>query len=116
MVAEYTTKVTGRDLYDVLGKAVVDDYHFDIYVDGIDDKAVDSTLFTKADINRNNRGNLDPTGNGVLTQVFVDTKAEVTTIAVINTYLPSPTATTTTTATRPPSPSTTFTRTLRATS
>ena len=34
MVAEYTTKVTGRDLYDLLGKAALDECDVYTYVDG----------------------------------------------------------------------------------
>ena len=92
MVAEYTTSVTGRELYDVLGSRVVDDYDVDIYFDGETDEDVVShnNFFVLGDINRNNRGNLPSTGDGVLTQVFVDPNAGSdgeATIAIINTYL-----------------------------
>ena len=85
----YTAAVTGRDLYDLLGSTIVNNYSFNIYVDGIDDTDVNPDIFSVADINRNNRGDLDSTGNGVLTEVYVDTDEKVreVTIAVINTYL-----------------------------
>ena len=38
-------------------------------------------------MNKNNRAVLGETGNGVLTQVFLDTGAKEITIAIINTYL-----------------------------
>ena len=34
MVAEYTTKVTGEDLYNLLGKTAIDDNTLFVYVDG----------------------------------------------------------------------------------
>ena len=37
---EFTTEVTGRDLYDVLGKSTIDDYEFLISVDGETEKNV----------------------------------------------------------------------------
>ena len=85
----YTAAVTGRNLYDLLGSTIVNNYSFNIYVDGIDDTDVNPDIFSVADINRNNRGDLDSTGNGVLTEVYVDTDEKVreVTIAVINTYL-----------------------------
>ena len=90
MVAEYTTEVTGKDLYDQLGKTVVDDYDFYIYINGVTDSKIDDDIFTKDAISRNNQAGVGDTGNGVLTQVFVDPNAgrdgEVT-IAIINTYL-----------------------------
>ena len=90
---EYTTEVTGRDLYDLLGSNVVDNYNFSIYIDGIDDPDINSVLFDETAINRNNRDGVgtgaDATGNGALTQVYVDTDEDVqeVTIAIINTYL-----------------------------
>ena len=90
MVAEYTTEVTGRDLYDQLGKVIVDDYAFSIYINGVTDSKIDDDIFTKTAISRNNQAAVGDTGNGVLTQVFVDPNAgrdgEVT-IAIIDTYL-----------------------------
>ena len=85
---EYTTKVTGRDLYDLLGKSIIDDYSFDIYVDGETAESVlDGAFFTKADLTRSNDDAVGDTGNGVLTQVYQDIDKHEITIAVINTYL-----------------------------
>ena len=86
---EYTTKVTGRDLYDLLGKSIIDDYSFDIYVDGETEKSVlgDDAYFTEDDLTRANDDAVGDTGNGVLTQVYQDIDNHEITIAVINTYL-----------------------------
>ena len=82
MVAEYTTEVSGKELYDVIGSTAFKDYDFSSYVDG-----EHSTLHTE--ISKNNKGDVSYTGNGALTQVFVnnDTKNGDVTVTVINTYL-----------------------------
>ena len=107
LVAEYTTKVTGRELYDLLGRSVVEenrnrdeDYTFVISVDGEESKDVlnDRNLsiynnekkqyyFDRTGLNRDNTNQVGGTGNGVLTQVFQDTDRRIIYIAVINTYL-----------------------------
>ena len=87
----YTTQVTGRDLYDLLTSTVVDTYDFTIAIDGIEDPDIDPVLFDETSINRNNRDGVgtgaDATGNGVLTEVYVNTTDREVTIAIINTYL-----------------------------
>ena len=80
MVAEYTTSVTGKELYDAIGKTAYDKYDFYSYVDGDD-----SDLYK--DIARNNKGDIDETGNGALTQAFVDVDDESVVVTVVNTYL-----------------------------
>ena len=80
LAAEFTTAVTGKELYDVVGKTAYDKYDFESYVDGKEND------FYK-EIARNNRGDIDETGNGALTQVFVDTDNEIVTATIINTYL-----------------------------
>ena len=85
---EFTTEVTGRDLYDVLGKSTIDDYEFLISVDGETEKNVlGDAFFTEDNILRSNTKGVGETGNGVLTQVYVDTDNKDVYIAVINTYL-----------------------------
>ena len=85
---EYTAEVTGRDLYDLLGKSIIDDYSFDIYVDGETEKSVlGDAYFTEDDLTRANDDAVGDTGNGVLTQVYQDIDNHEITIAVINTYL-----------------------------
>ena len=87
---EYTTEVTGRDLYDLLGRSVIDDYTFVITVDGETEKDIlDTAYFTQDNLLRTNTTGVGETGNGVLTQVFVDNDANVETvyISIINTYL-----------------------------
>ena len=85
---EFTTEVTGRDLYDVLGKSTIDDYEFLISVDGETEKNVlGDAFFTEDNILRSNTKGVGGTGNGVLTQVYVDSDNKDVYIAVINTYL-----------------------------
>ena len=88
LVEEYKgVEVTGADLYNLLGKSVVEDYDFNIAIDGITDSKVDSNIFNKTSINKNNKKAVGDTDTGVLTQVFQDTDNEEVYIAVINTYL-----------------------------
>ena len=92
---EYTTEVTGRDLYDLLGKSILDDkdYTFTVTVDGEDRYNASAgaagvpDVFNETYMKRDNKANLGRTGNGVLTQVFVDSENKDVKIAVINTYL-----------------------------
>ena len=90
MIAEYTEEVTGRDLYDAIGRNILDDedYDFTISVDGETEKQfLDDAYFTEGNLVRSNTNGVGETGNGVLTQVFVDTGAKEVYIAVINTYV-----------------------------
>ena len=63
----YTEAVTGRQLYELLGKSTIDKYGLTYYVDGV----VNTTIDAKNMI-RGNNVEYNTTGNGVLTQVFVD--------------------------------------------
>ena len=87
MVKEYTTEVTGKDLYDVLGAATIKDYSLTVVIDGVSDKDINGAIFTSADMNKNNKQGVGDTGNGVLTQVFVDNEDKDITVSIINTYL-----------------------------
>ena len=92
LIAEYTEKVTGRELYDLLGNRVIDEYSFDIYVDGVaavtaNETDLDAAYFTPGNLVRGNTDGVGETGNGVLTQVFRNTADEEITISIINTYL-----------------------------
>ena len=87
MVAEYTTSVSGKELYDAVGKTAFEDYDFYSYVDG------DESDFYK-NIAKNNKDDIktadnktEVSGNGALTQVFVDNDKEKAVVTVINTYL-----------------------------
>ena len=85
MIAEFTTEVTGADLYETLTRNTVAKYDVNVYIDGLDEAP--APVFTKEDIARNNDQGLGDTGNGTLTQVFVDNEEDVVTIAIVNTYL-----------------------------
>ena len=80
MVKEYTTFVTGKELYEAVGKTAYDKYDFTSYVDG-----ADSNLYKQ--INKDNKDGVSETGNGALTQVFVDADSKDVVVTVINTYL-----------------------------
>ncbi len=88
----YTEKVTGKELYSLLGKSVIDDYDFSIYVDGETEKNILNkfgveTYFTAGNLVKGNDKAVGDTGNGVLTEVYVDSDEKEVTIAIINTYL-----------------------------
>ena len=83
---EYTTAVTGKELYNALGKNTVEKYDFSVFVDGAEDDSL-----AKA-IAKDNKDDLTFTGKGALTQVFVDNDAETVIITVVNTYLAQATA------------------------
>ena len=82
MVSEYTTGITGKDLYDELGRSAITGNYVYYYVDGKDDSTVKAENMI-----RTNTRTYTTTGNGVLTQVFFDKDAEEITIVSINTYL-----------------------------
>ena len=92
MVAEYTTEVTGDEIYDLLSASTIRDNDVLSYVDG------GAGTVEKNDLVRNNRTELDDTGDGVLTQVFVDSGRKEITIASINTYLAKATSSYSTTS------------------
>ena len=82
LVESYTEGVDGKTLYELLGKSTIEKYGLTYYVDG----AVNNTL-VKNHLVRSNTTDVGETGNGVLTQVFVDHDAEEIVITSINTYL-----------------------------
>ena len=86
----YTTEVTGRDLYDLLGRSIIEDkdYAFSITIDGESEKSVlGDAYFTTGNMIRTNTEGVGATGNGVLTEVYLDTDKHEVNIAIINTYL-----------------------------
>ena len=88
LVKEYTTAVTGEDLYNTLTSSAIKAYDFAYYVDG---KATDDVI-KASNMIRTNTKEYTTTGNGVLTQVFVDNEEEEITITSINTFLAEATA------------------------
>ena len=106
--ATYTKGVTGRDLYDLLNNITIRDYDLEIYVDGHEaDNSTGTTatdytqygyagskeVFTGADMKRSNTDALGITGDGVLTQVFLDRDNEIITVTSIHTWLAQATST-----------------------
>ena len=78
----YTESISGRTLYDLLGRSTIADYNISYYVDGVADDGINANNMIRA-----NTVNYSDTGNGVLTQVFVDHDNEEIIITSINTYL-----------------------------
>ena len=84
----YTTEVTGKNLNDLLGSSTIKDYKLTVTIDGVQDKdTLGSAYFDAADMNKNNKRGVGETGNGVLTEVYVDIDQHTIDIAIINTYL-----------------------------
>ena len=83
MVGEFTTSVTGKDLYDLLTATTIKKYDFAYYVDG---KLVDNVI-KASNMIRTNTYAYETTGNGALTQVFVDSDNSEIVVTTINTYL-----------------------------
>ena len=96
MIGEYTTGVTGKEMYNLLTSGVVNDkdYVLNVYVDGAQYTAANknSDKFIKENFTRNNGFTMEGTGDGVLTQVFVNSDTKEITVAIINTYLAQATA------------------------
>ena len=86
MVESYTTGVTGKDMYDLLSSATIRDNELFNYVDGEDGAIKASQLV------RSNDKDLDGTGDGVLTEVYLDQDADEITIVSISTWLAKATA------------------------
>ena len=83
-VAVYTGKMSKDNLYDVLGKDVVDNYDIMTYVDGV---GTYSATITTAYAQANSSSASCGSGKGVLTEVYVDSDAERVTVTATNTYL-----------------------------
>ena len=81
----WTTKVTERDLYRAAGTAAVNDYAWTIWVDG--DDVVTTAHGEGYELDRNDTERWMKTGNGVLTEMFVDTVNETVDVTIINTYV-----------------------------
>ena len=73
------------DLYDLLGKDVVDDYRLDLFVDGV--KVADEVAITTTYAQANSSSASCQSGKGVLTEVYTDADKELVTVTVSNTYL-----------------------------
>ena len=81
----YTTGIEGGEVYNDIGAAAAD-YTLTYSVDGVELSAAD-TEDEAAKLERRNDDNMAATGDGVLTEVYVDVTHEQTYFAVINTYL-----------------------------
>ena len=85
LTASYTAKVKGGDVYSDIGSNACD-FALTYWVDGV--KLDKKALSAEADkLVKKNDDTMNSTGKGVLTEIYVDTDAEETTVVVINTYL-----------------------------
>ena len=84
-VTSYTAKVEGGDVYSDIGSAAAD-YALTYWQDGV--KMGKDAVKTQAGyIEKKNDDTMGASGNGVLTEVYVDNDNETLTIVEINTYL-----------------------------
>ena len=83
----FVGEVTGKDLYDLLGKSVVEDYKTFVAIDGVEDSNVNSNIFPASAMNKNNKKAVGATGDGVVTEVYVNNDAKEVYIVIINEYL-----------------------------
>ena len=81
LVDEYTSSVSAKEVYDVIGKTAMDKFDLDVVVDGNAKSAI------VKEISKTNKHDLTDTGTSVLTQVFVDEDNKQATVTMINTYL-----------------------------
>ena len=102
LLATYTSGVKARELYDLLNNITLRDYDLEIYVDGHkagdgDDSeynqsggSYDCSVVEVANFDnlvRSNTGTLGVTGDGVLTEVYLDRDNEIVTVASMHTWL-----------------------------
>ena len=81
MIAEYTEGVSGKEVYNKLGKTAVEKYDLTATIDGNDAKDVLATIA------KDNKSDVEGTDTGVLTQVFVNDDEKEAAVVEINTYL-----------------------------
>ena len=87
IVATYTDGVTGRELYDLLTSSTIREYSLESYLNGSQDTQNGRDVIEKNDLVRSNNSELAQTGNGVLTQVFMDLNDKEITITSVDTWL-----------------------------
>ena len=90
LAASYTTAVKGGEIYNVIG-SVASKFDLTYYQDGVA-MSTSNTTAQAAQLKKSNTDTMGASGNGVLTEVYVDTDNETLTIVEINTYLAKATA------------------------
>ena len=87
--AVYTKKVTAANIYSVVGKSTADDLEDGTYAlyNYIDGEGGQVTANIGNFVDKNNTTKVNGSGNGMLTEVYVDTSAKKVTIVSINTYV-----------------------------
>ena len=89
--ATFTKKVTKADVYNAIGKTVYDDLKdgdatLTTYFDGVETKVKDADVDSTW-ANKNDTGKVNSTGNGDLTEIYVDDDNNNVTIVTIRTYV-----------------------------
>ena len=87
LVETYTSGVTGRDAYDLLKAGVISTNDLEVYLDGVSKYGTGAGQFNKDDLVRSNNENLPTTGDGVVTEVYLDSDNGTIYFVSINTYL-----------------------------
>ena len=89
LVETFTKKVTKSTMYETVGKSVYDalcdnDAKLSVWFDGVETKVSAANIDTY--IEKNNSGTVNSTGNGDVTEVYVDSDSNVT-VVTIRTYV-----------------------------
>ena len=86
LVLSETVAVKGDEAYTAIGSVALKEYGLNVWVDGVQYSTSQAETYGD-DIYRKSNKTLGKTGNGALTEIYVDNANEEITIAVINTYL-----------------------------
>ena len=89
LVETFTKKVTKAKMYETVGKSVYDalcdnDAKLSVWFDGVETKVAAANIDSY--IEKNNSGKINSTGNGDVTEVYVDSDSNVT-VVTTRTYL-----------------------------
>ena len=85
--ATWTTRVNERDLYSAAGSAAVNEYTWYVYEDGALQASFDYEDGDDLMPSRSSSDRWNGTGNGILTEVFVDVQHDEVIVTKVNTYL-----------------------------
>ena len=85
--AAWTTRVNERDLYQAAGSAAVNEYTWTVYEDGEEIASFDYEDGHDLMPSRSSGDRWNGSGDGILTEVFVDAQNDSVVVTKINTYL-----------------------------
>ncbi|RKI67340.1 S-layer homology domain-containing protein [bacterium 1xD42-67] len=92
--ADYVFEGTVKSsaMYDAVGKTVAEDYTWTVKMDGATEAnakkyiASDMKFFTRKDVEDNDKDDLDGTGRGTTTYVYLNDSKDTATVCIVNTY------------------------------